>query len=256
MIMSELTANLVKSSLQKLKNPQQAKLLSGYFKTGKGQYGEGDIFLGVMVPKQRQVAKNFSQLPLKEIATLLKSPVHEHRFTALAILVGRFKKLQNNKSILEIQQKQIVDFYLKNAKHINNWDLVDSSAPYILGHYLLGQYLSSTAAQQSAVKKIKSMAKSKNLWERRMAVVATFPFIQQKIFQPSLDLATQLMGDPHDLIHKAVGWMLREVGKKDRDSLLCLLQTHAHKMPRIMLRYALERQDERTRKFYLSQTRT
>jgi 3-methyladenine DNA glycosylase AlkD len=245
-----MQASEVKTALKKLANPKQAQLLQGYFKTGKGQYGEGDIFLGVMVPKQRQVAKDFSQLPLKEIATLLKSPVHEHRFTALAVLVGKFKKLQRNKSILEIQQKQIVDFYLKNAKHINNWDLVDSSAPYILGHYLLGQYLTTNAGRQSAVKKITAMAKSKNLWERRMAIVATFPFIQQKIFQPSLDLAVQLIRDPHDLIHKATGWMLREVGKKDEKILLKFLNQYAQTLHRTCLRYTVERLGKKRKRVY------
>lgn len=229
------------SDLNNLKNPEKARDLQRFFKTGKGEYGEGDIFLGIVVPLQRRVAKKYLDLSLDDLQKLLDSKIHEYRLTALFILVAKFKKAEN--------KKEIVDFYLKNTKNINNWDLVDLSAPNILGEYLVDKNRSI----------LYKLVRSIIIWERRIAVLATFAFIKKKQdcfsrnnnFDDSLKIAEILIDDKHDLIHKAVGWMLREVGKRDLKTEEDFLKKFYKKMPRTMLRYAIEKMDETKRQGYL-----
>jgi len=227
--------NQLKRDLQKKRNPKKAKLLQGFFKTGKGQYGEGDIFLGITVPEQRKTAKKYLNLTLEQIQELLKSKIHEHRLVALLILVDKYKKSK------EKNKKEIFKFYLKNAKRVNNWDLVDLTAPNIVGDFLL--------------KKDKhilyKLARSNSLWERRIAVLATFAFIKEHDYNHASEIIKILLHDDHDLIHKAVGWMLREIGKRDQKLLEEFLNKHIKDMPRTTLRYAIERFPEKKRKAFL-----
>ncbi len=225
----------LKKDLAKLADKEKAKFFPRFFKTGKGEYGEGDKFIGVTVPNIRLVVKKYKDLDLKELQQLINSPIHEHRLTALIILVNQFKKAD------ESRKEKIADFYLKNTIHINNWDLVDLSACYILGGYFLNK--------DRAV--IYKLVKSKNLWERRISVLTTFWFIKNREFKDSLKIADILLHDKHDLIHKAVGWMLREIGKKDVKVLEAFLDKYAKVMPRTMLRYATEKFSEEKRKSYL-----
>lgn len=222
--------------LNKLRNKNKAKTFSWFFKTGKGEYGYGDKFLGVSVPEQRKVAKKYADLSLLEIQKLLKSPIHEHRFTALEILVMKYEKCEPK------DREKIVEFYLKNTKYINNWDLVDTSAGYILGSYLYKN-------ERSVLYRL---AKSKNLWQKRIAIVSTHYFIRKKDFKDTIRLSEILLKDQHDLIQKAVGWMLREVGKQDEKTLLSFLDKHYKEMPRTMLRYSIERLSPKQKKFYMT----
>lgn len=227
---------LVSKDLKKLAKPGKVKILQRFFKTGKGQYGEGDKFIGVMVPDIRQVAKKYHDLALSQTINLLHSPIHEERLCALLIMVGQFSKGDAKK------QKKIFDLYLKNYKYINNWDLVDLTAPRIVGAYLMDR--------PRAI--LYKLAKSKNLWQKRIAIIATFQFIYYGQSQDTIRISKILLQDKHDLIHKAVGWMLREVGKHcDEKILLTFLDQHCQNMPRTMLRYAIERLPEKTRKKYL-----
>ena len=225
----------VKKALEKVADPKQAAILQRFFKTGKGEYGEGDVFLGIKVPKQRGLVKKCKELPLVEILYLLKSEIHEHRLVALLILVEQFKKAD------EKDRKKIFDLYIKNTKHINNWDLVDLSAPHIVGTFLLDK--PRTILNQ--------LVASKLLWERRIAVLSTFAFIRNNEYGDTLKIAEVLVNDEHDLIHKAVGWMLREVGKRNQAKEEQFLKKHVKKMPRTMLRYAIERFSQTKRKYYL-----
>jgi 3-methyladenine DNA glycosylase AlkD len=219
----------LKKHLRTLVTEERAQGSARFFKTGKGQYGEGDKFIGVTVPDARSVAKAYKDIPLADIETLLSSKIHEERFVALEILVMQFEKVHKDKNVKE--QKKIVDFYLAHTDRINNWDLVDTSASYILGAYLYDK----------DKKILKKLANSKLLWERRIAVIATLYFIHQGRFDETLALALLLRTDEHDLMHKAVGWMLREVGKKDEKVLCDFLDQYAHTLPRTALRYAIER---------------
>jgi len=225
--------NKILRDFNKLKNPKKAKILQGFFKTGKGQYGEGDIFLGITVPEQRKLAKKYYDLTLDDIQTLLNSKIHEHRLTALFILIHHYKTIKRKKSI--------VDLYLKNTQNVNNWDLVDLSAPNILGDYLLDKKRN----------KLYSLAKSKDLWKKRIAIVATFTFIKNNQYDDTIKIAEILLKDKHDLIHKACGWMLREVGKKNIKVLETFLNKNIKQMPRTMLRYSIERFEEKKRLYYL-----
>lgn len=230
----------LRSDLQKLADKKKAKLLARYFKTGEGEYAEGDIFLGITVPAQRSIAKKYKDLNIEEIRVLLKSKIHEERLVGLLILVQQFKRADEN------EKAKIFNFYLSNVDGVNNWDLVDLSAPNIVGGYLIIK------------KKMRSiltkLGKSKNLWERRIAVVSTFAFMKEKEFEPSIRIAELLISDKNDLIHKAVGWMLREVGKADTNVLEEFLRRHYKVMPRTMLRYAIEKFDDKKRKFYLNRS--
>ncbi len=228
----EKTAKDVSAALKKLATPERAAASMRFFKTGPGQYGEGDIFSGLSVPQIRSVVKTFQELPLAETEKLLHSPIHEERLTALLIWVAQFKKGN---------QKQIVELYLKNTTFINNWDLVDSSAAYIVGPYF-----------HKDTSPLYKLAQSKNLWERRIAMIATFHFIRQGDSTDALKIAEILLSDLHDLMHKAVGWMLREIGKNcSREVLEEFLRKHYQKLPRIALRYAIERFPEKERKAWL-----
>jgi len=226
----------LKQELKKLANPKQAKIHAWFFKTGKGQYGEGDIFLGTKVPVQRKIAKKYPNLTLKDIEQLLQSKIHEHRLCALFILIAKYKKANDN------LKKQIFKLYLKNAKQINNWDLVDLSAPNIVGDYLLDK----------PREVLYKLASSKNLWERRISILATYTFIKNNDFIDTLKISKLLLGDDHDFIHKAVGWMLREVGKRNQPTEEKFLKKYYKQMPRTMLRYAIEKFDEKKRKSYLA----
>lgn len=230
-----MTAATILKRLKSLGNPEKAKVLSGFFKTGKGQYGEGDRFLGVTVPQQRAIAKEYRDLPFPEIEILLGSPYHEARLTGLLILTYQFEGAD------EKIRKGIFDFFLAHIPAINNWDLVDVTVPNIVGGYLLGK--------KSARKILYRFARSENLWERRIAIVSTSAFIRRNDFADTLSIAELLLCDPHDLIHKATGWMLREVGKREEAALKKFLDAHVAAMPRTMLRYAIERfaPEERTR---------
>jgi len=230
--------NKLKGELANLRDPVQAKILQHFFKTGHGQYAEGDVFLGIKVPVQRKVAKKFFNLSLLDIKELLTSKIHEHRLISLFILIDKYKKSDDK------GKKQIFDFYLKNAKNINNWDLVDLSAPNILGDYLFND-----PAQKPILYRL---AKSDDLWEKRISILSTLAFIRQNQFSDTFKIAELLLKDKHDLIHRAVGWMLREIGKRDQSKEEQFLKKHYKIMPRTMLRYAIERFDEKRRNHYLN----
>lgn len=231
------TAGEIKKLLRRKAKKEKALALMRFFKTGKGEYGEGDKFFGVMVPEQRAIAKESLGLSFGELKKLLESPWHEERMTALIILTYKFKKTGN-----ESERKKIFDFYLKNIKRINNWDLVDVTCRDIIGGYLFDK----------DKKILYRMARSKNMWERRISIVATAFFISRGECGETFKISDILMSDSQDLIHKAVGWMLREAGKRCREEKLkAYLDKNAKKMPRVMLRYAIERLDEKTRKQYL-----
>lgn len=225
------------SELKHASDPERAKNLEWFFKTGKGEYGEGDQFLGITVPKLREISKKYQSLNLNDLQKLLESKIHEHRLSALMIL--RFK--YENKSVDEKSKKEVVHFYLLNTKKINNWDLVDLSCHYILGNWLL------TKDREILYK----LAKSDNLWEKRISIISTFAFIRNDQFTDTLRISEILINDKHDLIHKAVGWALREIGKKDKKVEISFLNKYYKTMPRTMLRYAIEKFSEKERKFYL-----
>lgn len=231
-------ANL-KGDLKKISQPEKREDYQRFFKTGKGEYGEGDVFIGVTVPNSRKVAKKYKDLPLSKVQKLLQSKIHEERLVALLILVEQFEISFESQDYNK--QKEIYKFYLKNTARINNWDLVDLSASKIVGVYLLDKDR----------KILHKLAKSRSLWERRIAIIASFYFIRNDDFKDSLKISTTLLSDKHDLIHKAVGWMLREIGKRDQKVLEKFLKKYYIKMPRTMLRYAIERFPEPLRLKYL-----
>ncbi len=225
----------LEKALKKHKNTKKAEKLASYFQSTKGGYGEGDVFWGISVLEQRKVIENFKDLSLINLQKLLKSEVHELRFSALLILVDKYKKADLK------DKKKIVSFYLKNIKNINNWDLVDVSAHYILGDYLWDKDRTV----------LYDLAKSDLLWSRRIAVISTFHFIKKDDFQDILKLSKILLNDPHHLIHKSLGWMLREVGERDRNLLEKFLKKHKDSLPRVMLRYAIEKFPKSKRSFFL-----
>ncbi len=225
------------SDLQSLANPEKAKHLQGFFKTRKGEYGEGDIFLGIIVPKQREIAKKYKNIPLNQVQKLLNSKIHEHRMTGLIILTNQYKKVKINKLL----KRQIYEFYLKNTQNINNWDLVDITCHHIVGDFVL----------KDGSDTLRDLAKSQDLWEKRIAMVSTYAFIKQKRLGEPLAIAEILLNDKHDLIHKAVGWMLREIGKRNKNILELFLTPRYKTMPRTMLRYAIEKFPKEERKKYL-----
>ncbi len=225
----------MRKELKAKANPKRARILQRFFKTGPGEYGEGDIFLGVTVPEVRKIAKRYGDSGRQDIRKLLHSKVHEERLAALLILVHNFQA-GNHK-----QKESIFDFYLKNTKNINNWDLVDVSADKIVGKYLIDE----------SKEILHKLARSSNLWERRIAIMSTFHFIKNGKFEETLRMSEILLNDSHDLIHKAVGWMLREVGKRSLETEEKFLERYYKNMPRTMLRYAIERFPEETRLAYL-----
>ena len=231
-------ASSLRAELESLANREKAKVLQRFFKTGKGEYGEGDIFLGVSVPDTRGAAKKFTHLTFAELEKHLASEIHEERLAALLILVEKFRKAP------EIERKKIVDFYLSNTSRVNNWDLVDLSADKILGEFLADKH-----AAEKAV--LYNLSKSKNLWERRISIVATFAFIKRKKLEGTFKISELLLNDRHDLIHKAVGWMLREAGKRGKQELVEFLEKHCGEIPRTMLRYAIEKFSEKEKKKFM-----
>jgi 3-methyladenine DNA glycosylase AlkD len=225
----------LRSKIKTLADKKVAETMQWFFKTGRGDYGEGDVFIGLKVPVQRKLAREFRDLSLTEIKELLTSTVHEERLISLFILIDKYRKAD------ERGKEKIFNFYLKNRKGINNWDLVDISAPKIIGKHL----------REKDKSILFKFALSKNLWERRIAILSTQEFIKNDDFAPTLQLAEMLISDEHDLIHKAVGWMLREIGKRDRATEEKFLKIHYKNMPRTMLRYAIEKFSETKRKKYL-----
>jgi 3-methyladenine DNA glycosylase AlkD len=230
----------VQQALRAAGSPKKAAAARWFFKTGAGQYGAGDRFLGVTVPEQRVIARQYPNLTLPQLERLLRSSYHEFRLTALLILVRRYEKAKADAAT----QRSIVDFYLRNRRWVNNWDLVDSSASYILGEYLVDR--SRT--------RLHTLARSRSLWDRRIAIIATAAFIRRGDFADTFRIAAVLLDDDHDLIHKAVGWMLREVGNRDRAAEERFLRQHYRRMPRTMLRYAIEKFPPALRKRYLAGT--
>ena len=230
-----MNVSALRARLKKLASPSDAKFAQRFFKTAPGEYGTGDQFIGIRVPVLRALAKEFHLLPLREVAALLRSPIHEERLLALLILADAYQRAD------ETGRATIYALYLKQLDRINNWDLVDTSAPHIIGRHL--------AERSRAV--LFRLARSQNLWHRRVAMLATLYFIRQKDFADALHLAKLLRDDNHDLIHKAVGWMLREIGKRELTVLRKFLDQHAAPMPRTMLRYAIEKLSERERQRYL-----
>ena len=228
---------LLKKTLQSYASPKRKKSNEWFFKTGKGEYGYGDKFIGVSDPDNRKAAQQFHNLPFSGVAKLLQSKIHEERSTALRILVYKFENGD------ELEKKKVYDFYLMYFKHVNNWDLVDVSAYKIAGAYLY--------QHPKEIKILGTYAKSKNLWERRLSMVATLALIRNNEFNWTMKNAKTLLSDSHDLTHKAVGWMLREVWKRDHKLVETFLIKNYKQIPRTTLRYAIERMDEKKRKQFL-----
>jgi len=233
-------------ALRKHATAENKKINEWFFKTGPGQYGHGDQFIGVKVPENRKVAKQFADLPFKDLKILLESPVHEDRLLALLILCPQYERAVKREDV--ITQKKLFDFYFKHRTYVNNWDLVDQSAPYLSGHFAFHH--------PDGHQKIFALIDSRSMWDRRIAMISTYYFIRQNQFKETIAMAEALLNDPEDLLHKASGWMLREMGKRDLKPLIAFLDRHGTKMPRTMLRYAIEKLSEKQRKFYLKSTRS
>lgn len=211
-----------------------------FFKTGSNSYSAHDVFIGVCVPDQRTVAKEFRDASFADLEKLLTHKIHEYRLTALYILADQFKRGDH------IKQKEVHDFYIKHIDHVNNWDLVDESAPKLAGMYFLDR------SKREYTAFLETMSNSSNLWHNRIAVLSTFPFIRRNEISYTLKIAKKLLFHPHDLIHKAVGWMLREVGKQDEQALRAFLDRYIQQMPRTMVRYAIEKLPAKVRKHYIT----
>ena len=238
-----MSATQVLKEIQALSNRGRAHDLQKFFQTAPGQYGEGDIFLGLTVPQVRTVAKKYKEISLKEIETLTRSKLHEVRLCGLVILTLQYKSARERK-----EKKKLFDLYMKSMTggFINNWDLVDVSAP-IVGEYLIGL--------DNPYVLLYKLSKSKSLWQRRVSMVFTFAFIRSGDIEPTFEMAEKLLHDKHDLIHKAVGWALREAGKLNGIALRKFLSAHSHEMPRTMLRYSIEKFPERERKKWLLESK-
>lgn len=239
--------------MEAMRNEAQREVLMGFFKTQPGEYGEGDEFLGLKVPQTRKIVKEVKELPLEEVPTLLMNRWHEVRLCGLLILVEKFEALTKPKLINDekaiSKRDEILKMYLNHAEQANNWDLVDLSAPKILGHWLL----LPTKIKESKLQILDSLAMSDNLWRQRMSIVCTWKTSEQGDPSYCLRYAEILLLHPHDLMHKAVGWMLREMGKRvSMDLLRDFLRQHVHEMPRTTLRYAIEKMDEKERKYWMS----
>jgi 3-methyladenine DNA glycosylase AlkD len=229
--------NQIKKEFLKYTNPSKARHSSRFFKTGKGEYGEGDIFLGITIPQTRDVVKKYyKETPLKDLLYFIQSKYHDYRMFGLLCLVYKYEKAKT-----EEERKEIYNIYISNTKYINNWDLVDVTAPKIVGEYLKDKERDI----------LYTFAKSKDLWKQRISIISTFTFIRNEDFKDTLAISEILVNHEHDLIHKAVGWMLREVGKKDIDVEEKFLKKYYKTMPRTMLRYAIEKFPEEKRQKYL-----
>jgi 3-methyladenine DNA glycosylase AlkD len=228
----------IRKTLTDLKDDSYAVSLQRFFKTGPGEYGEGDVFIGLRVPQLRVLASRFEELETDDAVKLLRSRIHEERLLALLILVGAYKLGSDP------VKKKIFDLYLENTYFINNWDLVDSSAEHIVGAHIFGK----------STRVLRKLARSASLWERRIAIMSTFHFIKKGCFDETVSIIKLLLKDREDLIHKAAGWMLREIGKRNIKAEKAFLKEHYHIMPRTMLRYAIERFPEEERRKYLEGT--
>lgn len=247
-IMLNSNINEISSELEMFVDERKKIILPKFFKTGKGQYGEGDRFLGVTVPNIRSVAMNNLDAGIETVEELLESPWHEKRMCGLLIMVEQYKRTrkkkwfkENDKETCEQLRKKYFDFYLKHTDRINNWDLVDLTAPTIVGDYLIGKSHDI----------LYKLADSTLLWNQRIAVISTFTFIKSNDFTDIYALSEKLLFHKHDLMQKAIGWMLREAGKRDKKQLMDFLDLHSHEMPRTMLRYAIEKFSEEERKHYM-----
>jgi len=237
-----VTLRDLQTALQTLANPSKRLALQRFFKTEKGEYAEGDVFLGITVPEQRKLIKQFLTLPLKDIEKLLQNNIHEYRFCALLLLIHHYQKGNNQ------TKAKVLEIYVRSSSQwINNWDLVDISAPPIMGDFVFNS---------GAGILLKRFSESGSLWQRRIAIVSTLYFIRRGEFQPTLKVCEQLLLDQHDLIHKSCGWMLREVGKRNEMILLDFLETHHQIMPRTMLRYAIEKLSPDQKKHFFKSTTT
>lgn len=234
-----ITCKMLQSQMREIADPKIAEHSQGFFKTAKGEYGEGDVFLGIRVSPIREIARQHTHVALNAALQLLKSKYHEERLLAVIILVNKFKASNNS------ERREIYEAYLAHTKYVNNWDLVDGSAHQIVGGYLFEKKRTP----------LNRLAKSKSLWERRISIIATLHFIRESQFDDTIRIAGILLNDPEDLIHKAVGWMLREVGKKDTATLEAFLDQHGASMPRTMLRYAIEKFEPEVRRMYLAKSR-
>jgi len=235
--MSNITKE-IQESLAVLSIPEKAAFFPRFFKTGKGEYGEGDLFLGIKVPDQRVIAKEYySKISLKDLSELLSSKFHEHRLTALFILITKFEKTKDSN-----EKKIIVDFYLDHLQYINNWDLVDSSCYKILGRY---------AFENQREDLLRELSHSDEMWHKRIAVVGTMHYVKKSSFDLTKEFVTTNLKHSHDLMHKANGWLLREMGNKNEEELITYLNTYYREMPRTCLRYAIEKLDEDIRQDYL-----
>ncbi|GHU73257.1 DNA alkylation repair protein [Bacteroidia bacterium] len=233
-----MTADFILQELLSVANPEKAEFLQRFFKTGKGQYAEGDVLLGIVVPLIRDIVGKCPKMPFPEIQILIDSEYHEARLAGFLLLVKQFKKAKS-----ETERKDLFDFYLKNARKANNWDLVDVTCRDVIGLYLLEHEESRGVLYR--------LAESDNLWEQRIAIVTTWTFIKYRQFDDTLALSEKLLYHKHDLMHKAVGWMLREVGKKDREPLIDFLDKYHKTMPRTTLRYAIEHFSPEERAYYM-----
>lgn len=266
-----IKANDIIDTMTEMRNEAQRLVLTRFFKTGKGEYGEGDAFLGLKVPQTRAIVKEVrGDISLNEIETLLYSEWHEVRLCGFLLIVDKMKKALPGKRLnalmqnanpeswtaqqmeqathLAYQRQQLAGFYLKHARQANNWDLVDLSCEFVIGLWMLYPNADGTMPDRSILDRL---AESDNLWEQRISIVSTFTLIRARQFDDTIRIATKLLHHPHDLIHKAVGWMLREVGKRDIDVLRDYLSNHAMAMPRTTLRYAIEKMDEGERKYWM-----
>lgn len=241
--MKELTAAGVQEALAAFSRPKRAADLAWFFKTEPGGYGEGDRFIGATVPESRSVAALYRDLPAAEIYELAQSPIHEHRHCALVILVNQFKRAKSQQA-----RDELFDLYMRllDEGRVNNWDLIDTSAPY-LGAWLI---------DQAHAVRLRNLALHEDLWHRRASIIFTFAFIRAGTLKPTWQISKLLLNDQHDLMHKAVGWMLREAGKKNPEELRAFLAEHAHEMPRTMLRYSIEKLDPEERQHWMRQRAT
>lgn len=221
------TAKEVSRKLKEKSSPERARETLRFFKTGPGQYGEGDKFIGTSVPDIREISKNAKDIPFIELQKLVKSPVHEERLAGFIICTLKFLKAKKS----EYEQERVVRFFIRHRKFLNNWDIIDVTVPKVLGEYFLKRERTF----------LYDLIRSKSLWDRRIAIMSTFTFLKEGDFEDTLNFCEQLLSDKEDLIHKASGWMLREVGKRDKERLLIFLRKHSPKMPRTMLRYSLEK---------------
>ena len=228
-----------KLQLQSAANKDKARILSSLFKTGKGEYGEGDIFIGVTVPANRAISRNYHSLPMEQIRTMLHDPIHEFRLAGLLALVEAYKRTKKNPT----QRLEILNFYLDNMACCNNWDLVDLSSQYIIGEHML-------SADDDRI--VRQLADNDNMWIKRIAIVSTLPLVRNGRFNAALYISEKFIDSTTDLLHKATGWVLREIGKKDKRQLCDFLDSHAAAMPRTMLRYAIEKFTPEERKHYMS----